>query len=80
MGRKKKDPASGPVKKGGNDTIKELGLKGVLVPVSQEEHKTIRTAASIAGVPMNLFIREAAAERARVVVAKFKAGGSDHAK
>ena len=72
MGRKKKDPGEGPVKRGGSDTIRELGLKSILVPVSEAEHKLLRTAASIEGVPMNQFIREAGAARARTVVEAFK--------
>ena len=72
MGRKKKDPGEGPLKRGGGDTIRELGLKGVLVPVSEDEHKLIRTAASIQGIPMNQFIREAGADRAKAVVDKFR--------
>lgn len=56
-------------------TPAERTERPILFKASPEEHQTIRTAAGIAGVPMNQLCLEASLERARQVIAEFTSKG-----
>lgn len=81
MARKKKaeQPAAGEKrpKRGGSDTMREKGLKGVLVGFTPQEHDLLKKAAVLAGDgAMAAYVRRVIMEDARKVIERFKGGGA----
>jgi hypothetical protein len=63
-------------KRGGSDTIREKGLKGVLVAFTPEEHDLLKKAAVLAGDgSMSAFVRRVMTEEAARVIERFRQGG-----
>jgi hypothetical protein len=62
-------------KRGGSDTFREKGLKGVLVGFTPEEHDLLKKAAVLAGDgAMSAYVRRVMMEHARGVIERFKGG------
>jgi hypothetical protein len=80
MARKKQADRPGEQKKprrGGSDTFREKGLKGVLVGFEPAEHDLLKKAAVLAGDgTMSAYVRRVMMEHAREVIEQFKAGDS----
>jgi hypothetical protein len=64
-------------KRGGTDTFREKGLKGVLVGFTPEEHDLLKKAAVLAGDgSMSAYVRRVMMEDSAKVIERFKGGGT----
>jgi hypothetical protein len=62
-------------KRGGSDTMREKGLKGVLIGFEPDEHDLLKKAAVLAGDgSMSAYVRRVVLADAREVIERFKAG------